>query len=499
MLPPCWCASITGTTPQVHEMWSTPIFTQNLDNAESLNAALLREAERLRAISPAGGRARSNRGGWRSVGSDLHERADMVAFTALRGQVEVAIEAAWRSRLPPGQRSGRYPLFMSEMWMIMLGSGDSLGVHKHANAMLAGVYWVNTPTVLLGGASLPSAGALKLRDPRPQTSVYESLEWSGLGSETQLNPRAGMLACWPAWLEHYVEPLPIVAAGAATAAGAVDSRGRSSPQATPTADLRIAIAFNFQIERPERTGTPVPPPTPPVPPPTPPVPTPTPRSSRPAASPSSPSSSPSPSPVDAAAWQPLHARGEPAERLESRLGCVVGDAARAPLERPLSLGSYCKAIAPAGSACAFEMLHGGSGGRGALPARLLASELGCWRRCLFDTPDLIVFMVADGQESDTKAADGGANAHAHLVPLTRSGYRDTPFLDKRALQHSALPGCQYALRVEEFAAARRRRQRRRRRRGRHRKGPRCHRRHCRSCRRLRWRRRPHLRRRPRCR
>ena len=154
-----------GPAPTLRSHWATPLFTHQLDG--TLNARILNEAAAMREADPAGGRARSNRGGWRSVSNDLQTRRDLKALSLLRAQIEAAVDKTWHT----GKTKG-HVLLLSEMWIMMLGAGDSVGVHTHAGAMLAGVYWVNAPEALLAGAS---AGALKLRDPRVQTAVLESL------------------------------------------------------------------------------------------------------------------------------------------------------------------------------------------------------------------------------------------------------------------------------------------------------------------------------------
>ena len=236
---------VTAARPTKHDLWSTPLFTSHVDNADELNAELLREAMSLRQAHPDGGGAASNRGGWRTVDRDLHARDDLPAMSALRSRIEATADVVWY-----GSGTPRRGLVMTDMWLIMLGPGDWLGVHKHAEAMLAGVYWVNAPATVAG-----AAGALKLRDPQPQTSVYDGLEWMGFGTETQVSPQAGLMALWPAWLEHYVEPFSAAPQASAT----VDARGHATSTVTRSGraaskllkragELRVAVSFNFRLE-----------------------------------------------------------------------------------------------------------------------------------------------------------------------------------------------------------------------------------------------------------
>mmetsp|Transcript_65513 Transcript_65513/g.213317 ORF Transcript_65513/g.213317 Transcript_65513/m.213317 type:complete len:483 (+) Transcript_65513:64-1512(+) len=144
-------------------------------------------------------------------------------------------------------------------------------------------------------------------------------------------------------------------------------------------------------------------------------------------------------------WRPLHSLGASNVALAELLGC--GDAARAQ-----DLATYCRVTRPvqAAEVCGFgrsfeEWLgsqrgQGGSGSPG--------DEAGCWRRCLFGTPDLHPFGVAP-------AADANAGLHINFVPLPREGYRSAPFLDGRTRAHG-VEACTYQLPsalLEEWASA----------------------------------------------
>merc|ERR1712014_3858 len=148
------------------------------------------------------------------MGSDmqLHRRKDSPAIKMLLGEVERAVGKAWKKGLemtPHSKGKNAKPkLSIKEMWMNILGSGDSHSVHKHGGAIFAGVYYVRAPAKLVGSqVSGTIAGALKFRDPRQQTGVLDASEWFGMGSDVQVAPQEGLLLLWPGWVDHYVEPL----------------------------------------------------------------------------------------------------------------------------------------------------------------------------------------------------------------------------------------------------------------------------------------------------
>merc|ERR1712187_168214 len=143
---------------------------------------------------------------------NLHRRKDMPVIKTLLEEIERAVGKAWKKGIemtPHAKGKQAKPkLAIKEMWMNILGSGDSHSVHKHASAVLAGVYYIRAPPNLVGAQiSGTVAGALKFRDPRQQTGVLDGLEWFSMGSDVQVAPQEGLLLLWPGWLDHYVEPL----------------------------------------------------------------------------------------------------------------------------------------------------------------------------------------------------------------------------------------------------------------------------------------------------
>lgn len=236
----------------LESQFATPLWIYTLDSKvqEDLKLDLLRLATEMRAVDPKG-LVKSNRGGWRSD-SELHKRDDPV-IKKLRKEANEAVQSFWKAgleRTPHAKGKSGNPKFkLNGMWMNMLGVGDSNNVHKHSAALLSGVYYVNIPKT--PGPSATS-GALKFRDPRPQTSVYDDLEWLGMGAEVQVNPKEGMILLWPAWLEHYVEPL-IPGSSEEDRRLWAEAAKRGTPgvlgplESSPPENLRIVVAFNVAV------------------------------------------------------------------------------------------------------------------------------------------------------------------------------------------------------------------------------------------------------------
>lgn len=241
----CWwpvCLLLRGAKGQPGNMslemqWSTPIFVYFVDakKATKLNRNLLSAATKLRKADPVG-RKKSARGAWQSA-ADLHMQQSVAPklFGEFQKEVHAATEGFWRmglERTPHATGQAAAPsLYVKDMWMNLLGPGSSHKVHKHAGTMLSGVYYVNAPASLLGG----EYGALKFRDPRPQTSVFEGFEWMGFGSDTQINPAEGMMLMWPSWIDHYVEPLR-------------EDLPQTNVAEEDPKSLRVTIAFNIGLQ-----------------------------------------------------------------------------------------------------------------------------------------------------------------------------------------------------------------------------------------------------------
>lgn len=252
--------SVEAGNTSMELQWGTPIFVHMVqpELAEEFKRGLLEASITLRQQDPQG-RTASNRGGWRSA-SDIHKRKDCPAVIhELKKEMNAAVAAFWKAGLAKTVhtkgKAASPKMYIRDLWMNVLGQGDSNAVHKHGGALFSGVYYVNVPKLPGSGAS--AAGNLKFRDPRIQTSVYEDLEWMSMGSEVQVAPKEGLMLLWPAWLEHYVEPLAPSSANDGDRQAWAENLLEGAPgslgslEISPPESLRIVVPFNVAVKPPD--------------------------------------------------------------------------------------------------------------------------------------------------------------------------------------------------------------------------------------------------------
>jgi len=242
-------------TSSLEMQWATPLFVYNVDpkTHEDLRLDIFKAVQDMRAADPVG-QVKSNRGGWRSR-SDLHKMSNAPPVIAdVKKQINAAVQGFWKKGLektPHAKGKNQQPkLKLDAMWINLLGLGDSNIVHKHSGTLISGVYYVNVPK--MPDAAGSAAGAIKFRDPRPMTSVYDDMEWLGMGAEVQVNPKGGLMLLWPSWLEHYVEPI-VPSAGEDRRAWN-DATKEPIPgvlghlDSSPPESLRIVVPFNVGMK-----------------------------------------------------------------------------------------------------------------------------------------------------------------------------------------------------------------------------------------------------------
>jgi uncharacterized protein (TIGR02466 family) len=184
--------SANEPTGRVHPLFVTPLLLDELDGAPELNAIL---AERILAKrSETAGLNLSNRGGWQSS----HD------FTVWSGDAGRAVIArAVELATAHSQRSdGAPPRWTIEAWANVSGPGAFNMPHVHG-----GTYWSAVYYVRVGGGE---GGQLVLHDPRmPGLRMHApDMRFRNMGPElrAEVKPKEGLLALFPGWLSHSVEP-----------------------------------------------------------------------------------------------------------------------------------------------------------------------------------------------------------------------------------------------------------------------------------------------------
>ena len=172
------------------------LFTTTIWSSQCHDKALLKRSAdavlTMMAEDPAGLRL-TNLGAWHSQ-TDLLQRpllADLIHWIA--AQVQSAL-VDWGWDLQQATPS------FNNAWAVVGSAGASHGAHIHPNSLFSGVLYLSAP---------PGSGAIAFLDPRagaqmllsPLTAAAKARE---LGRH-RIEPTAGLLLLFPAWLWHEVE------------------------------------------------------------------------------------------------------------------------------------------------------------------------------------------------------------------------------------------------------------------------------------------------------
>lgn len=182
--------------PLKHEsLFATPLLRYRLEDHAALNAGLLSEGARLRALSP--GVEKSNRNGWHSEGNLFDDPAD--AIQALHAAAITAVHDATRrirAKVDPESLGLRI-----SAWMNANPPGGFNAPHTHPGAHWSGVYYVSQPEVETG-----NSGMIEFLDPRSDLPNWRLLRASALRPKKKLRPLPGEMILFPSFLMHWVYP-----------------------------------------------------------------------------------------------------------------------------------------------------------------------------------------------------------------------------------------------------------------------------------------------------
>ncbi len=172
--------------------FATPVITDELEDAAQLNAEL-EIVIRARMASDPGLRL-SNQGGWQST-HDLH------AWAGEAGKRILAHAAALATANTTSDQ-GTGIRWAVDGWANVNATGAANRAHVHGGSFWSAVYYVRV--------GRGEGGGLVLHDPRmPALRMHApSLRFNDCGSEVfaSLQPKAGLMVLFPAWLSHAVEP-----------------------------------------------------------------------------------------------------------------------------------------------------------------------------------------------------------------------------------------------------------------------------------------------------
>ncbi len=178
------------------DLFSTPLYTQDVEGADALNQLLRADIVEWESIDP-DGMPRSNRSASWHSGVNAFERA---AFVPL---VKAVVEAATDVFCAEGYAGGSR-VRLTEMWANVLRPGGFNAIHDHGGCLWSGVYYVAAPEGI---------GDLVLLDPRGNAPFLRRPSYgearkmaSRIAPLHNISCRPGRLVMFPSWIQHHVEP-----------------------------------------------------------------------------------------------------------------------------------------------------------------------------------------------------------------------------------------------------------------------------------------------------
>ena len=95
-----------------------------------------------------------------------------------------------------------------QAWANLNRMGDYHNLHNHPHAWLSGTYYVAVPETPLDlpGRADRTPGAISFFDPRPQANMNAINKDGQVDPEYRVQPKAGEILLWPAFLHHAVHP-----------------------------------------------------------------------------------------------------------------------------------------------------------------------------------------------------------------------------------------------------------------------------------------------------
>lgn len=177
------------------EVFGSPVRISRLAGldalGEELTAALVQEA----AASP--GVQRSNVGGWHSP-PDLTLRKGPPFEPLMRrlaGEIAATVEELAHARGQIGRLAHGYGI---HAWAMVLGPGDYITPHDHAEAHFSAVYYIDA------GDAPPGSQSGRIVFHSPRSTMIPGLDL--FPSEFSVQPESGMMIVFPGHLLHYVHP-----------------------------------------------------------------------------------------------------------------------------------------------------------------------------------------------------------------------------------------------------------------------------------------------------
>tara|TARA_Y100001970_G_scaffold283604_1_gene399188 strand:- start:9476 stop:10063 length:588 start_codon:yes stop_codon:yes gene_type:complete len=194
----------------MHLFFSTPIWSNKIDNFEIINEELIKYITNLQIKDPEGV-IKSNFNGWHSKDFDLKNDTPLDFTKAITKNINQSInDMNWDLE--------KQFVKIQSMWAIVNEKKAFNQRHHHGNSDLSAAYYVMAPE---------DCGDIVFYDPRPAPVYKHPVAKSPNilnASVNSIKPESGMLVLFPSYLEHSVNP------------------NKSSKK-------RIVISFNISIEK----------------------------------------------------------------------------------------------------------------------------------------------------------------------------------------------------------------------------------------------------------
>lgn len=175
-------------------MFPTPLFRFEVDDAASLNRALLGEIKARRAAEE--GISKSNRNGWHSK-SDLFDRKEP-AQARLCQMLLVMLASVTREVAPETDFTDLQ--LVPDGWINVNPKGGYNSPHDHPGAFWSGCYYVKVPK------GKGDAGAIEFLSPHKPLMGNNLVRGAITVDKMRVRPTEGLVLIFPGTMVHWVHP-----------------------------------------------------------------------------------------------------------------------------------------------------------------------------------------------------------------------------------------------------------------------------------------------------
>ena len=182
---------MTNNLKNINLVFSTPIWTFQIDNHSRVNEEIFKYIKNLQNEDPIGVK-KSNNLGWHSNLFNMHDEEVKKFFQLIQKYIGKAVEdSGWNN--PSNNFS------VTSAWSIINFKRSSNSRHIHSNNYISAAYYVKAPK---------NCGDIVFYDPRSARLIRKPKTNTGnfLNAEIiNIKPQDGLLVLFPSYLHHSVE------------------------------------------------------------------------------------------------------------------------------------------------------------------------------------------------------------------------------------------------------------------------------------------------------